>query len=79
MHYASGTTHKGERIEVLTMGYMESTLRPAVILAITLPLCYYIGKAYDAPVEGLVAGFVVNGLLNGMIDYSLAQPPSSSL
>lgn len=61
------------------MGYMESTLRPAVILAITLPLCYSIGKYYDAPIEGLVAGFVINGLINGAMDYSLAQPPSASL
>jgi hypothetical protein len=57
---------------------MDSPLRPAIILAITLPVCYAIGNAYDKPIEGFVAGFVVNGLINGFIDYQSAQPSSST-
>ena len=57
---------------------MSSPLRPAIVLAIVLPTCYAIGSYFDKPIEGMVGGFVVNGLINGFLDYSAAQPSNTS-
>lgn len=57
---------------------MDSPLRPAVVLAITLPVCYAIGSYFDKPIEGMVGGFVVNGLINGFLDYQSSQPSNNA-
>lgn len=62
-----------------TISKLSSPLRPAVVLAITLPVCYAIGSYFDKPVEGMVAGFVVNALINGSLDVAMAEPPTPAL
>lgn len=73
-----GTTNKGKGNEVLMdwkrNKYINSAVRPGVVLAIVTFTGYLIGESSDKPVEGIAAGIVSSALINGMIDHSLSQP-----
>lgn len=52
---------------------LGTVLRGPLVLGVCLFGGVYIGRRYDAPVEGIAGGLVAAAFLNGYMDYMMVR------